>query len=248
VLPPNTYRLTGKVLESGLGVSGATVAVLSGVGAGSSATTGYDGQYHLYGVAGTVQIKVTKAGYVDIVKTFDVFQNEVLDFPEARQSAGMPTITGPYIVSLQLDPGCPTVATDPRILPVPAELRQPRLYAAQVTQDGPSLTVTLTDPTFAPRSNKFSGRIEPDAINFSLGDGYVGYGPDDAITERISSSLELSWEGVVRAARSGSAIVGRLDGWVQVFDPSRPFVAQLIGECNAPNNLFSMKPTSGTLR
>src|SRR5262249_6708636 len=41
VLPPNTFRLTGKVLESGLPIQGAAVAVVSGIGAGLSAITDY---------------------------------------------------------------------------------------------------------------------------------------------------------------------------------------------------------------
>src|SRR6516164_4743883 len=39
VEPPNTYRLTGTVLESQLPVQGAIVSVVSGIGAGLSTTT-----------------------------------------------------------------------------------------------------------------------------------------------------------------------------------------------------------------
>ena len=97
VLPPNTYRLTGKVLEAGLPLQGATVAVVSGIGSGPTATTDYDGQYRLSGVAGAVQIKVSKPGYVDLVKSFTASQNDVLDFPEARQTQAIPSVSGSYV-------------------------------------------------------------------------------------------------------------------------------------------------------
>jgi hypothetical protein len=238
VLSPNTYRLTGKVLESGLSLYGAAVTVVSGVGSGLSTTTDYDGQYRLYGVSGTVQVRVSKPGYTDIVKSIDVFQNDVLDFPEARQTAVLPSMGGAYTLTLQADPGCPTVAPDPRTLVLPLELRQPRNYAAQVVQDGASLVVTLPGHEFVAPSNRFSGRIMPDGIEFQFGDGYIGYGPDDAITEHISSTQALSFEGAVHAVRSGSTLIGRLDGDVQAFEIHAFYM--VIGHCQSANHLFTM--------
>lgn len=238
VLPPNTFRLTGKVLESGLPVYGAAVTVVSGSGSGLSTTTDYNGQYRLYGVAGTIQISVTKPGYADMVKSIDISQNDLLDFPEARQTTVLPSMAGAYTLTLQADPDCPTVPPDPRTLVLPSELRQPRNYAAEMFQDGPSLVVMLTGPEFAAPSNRFSGRIHPDGIEFQFGDGYIGYGPDDAITEHISSTQALSFEGAVHAVRSGSTLIGRLDGDVQAFEHAAFY--RVIGDCRSSNHRFTM--------
>jgi len=246
VLPPNTFRLTGKVLESGLGVQDALVTVLSGTGGGTSTKTGYDGSYRLYGVAGAVQIRVSKAGYADMLKAFTVTQNDFLDFPEAHQIAPIHSMGGTYVLTLQADPGCSTepVGGWP---PLPAEFRQPRNYTAQVAQDGPSLSVTLASPQFAAPSNQFSGRIEPQTIEFQLGGAYF-YGPDDGVTEHVSSTVALSWNGQVHAALSGSTVIGRLDGDVQAYDFSRPWVSQLIGACRASNHQFAMRVSTGQFR
>jgi hypothetical protein len=237
VLAPNTYRLTGNVLESGLPVQGATITVLSGVGSGLSTITNYDGEYRVYGVAGALQIRMTKRGYVDIVKTFTASQNDVLDFPDAHQQQTLPVVAGGYVLTIQADPDCPTTSPNPYTMPLPSDMRQPRSYAVQVTQDGPALHVIGAAPTFLPPSDRFDGRITPDGITFLLGNGYTGYGPDDGMTAHLSPMQALSYEGAVTAARSGSTIVGRLNGELQLLDVT---TRSEVGRCDAPSHPFSL--------
>jgi Big-like domain-containing protein len=239
VLPPNTYRLTGTVLETGLPVQGANVTVLSGVGSGLSSMTDYNGEYRLYGVAGALQIKMTKPGYADIIKTFTSSQNDVLDFPEAHQLQTLPSLAGAYSLTFQPDPGCPTTPSAPRSLPLPTDVRQPRTYAVQLTQNGPVLHVAGSPPTFVQPSDHFDGRITPDGITFQLDNGYAGYGPDDAMTAHVSSTQALSYEGQVTASRSGSALVGRLDGEIQFFDLATKPQGE-VGHCDSANHTFSL--------
>ena len=242
VLPPNTYRLTGKVLESGLPVDGANVTVVSGTGAGTSTTTGYDGGYRLYGLAGSVQIKTTKSGYVDLVKTITVLRNDLLDFPDARQTDAVPSLAGEYALTLTADSGC---STEPfgRAAPLPADVRQPRHYHAVVTQEGPSLTVTLSGQEFS-KPNQFPGRAEPAVVRFTIGDGYF-YGPDDGINERLVSGNVLNFEGFVEATRSPGGIIGRLDGNVSVYRPAAVGSWYIfVGECRSANHQFSLTPRS----
>src|SRR5262245_47899931 len=68
VIPPDTFRLTGTVTDSGVPVSQATVAVTSGTGSGLSTLTDFNGQYRLYGVAGAIDVTVTKSGYTSVVQ------------------------------------------------------------------------------------------------------------------------------------------------------------------------------------
>jgi len=126
-------------------------------------------------------------------------------------------------------------------------LRQAHSYVVQLTQDGPALHVVATAPTFLPPSDHFDGRIKPDGIVFQLGGLYTGYGPDSAMTAHLSSTLALSYEGMVYASRAGSAIVGRLFGELQAFEVSTSY--KEIGRCDAQNHLFSMSAaTGGALR
>ena len=247
VLPPNTYRLTGNVLESGLPVLGATVGVVSGIGAGSSATTGVDGGYRLYGVAGVIQVKVTKPGYDDIVKTFTAMQNDVLDFPGAHQTAAIPSLSGTYTLTLTSDPACPTNSVA-RIPALPDDFRQPRNYVVSVTQDGPALTVTLTGPAIVPQDSHFTGRFEPDAIEFQIGLGYFGYGLDDGVAEQVSSTQAFVFAGQVHGQRAGSAISARLDGALEVYTagpgPNSVSNYTLASQCIASNNQVTLTPVA----
>ena len=251
VLPPNTYRLTGKVLESGLPVQGATATVIGGSDSLSS-TTDYEGQYRLYGVAGSVQIKVTKPGYEDIAKGVTVTADDVLDFPEARQTRAIALVSGTHTLTLQADNDCSTAPSAYNVPPLPPDARQRRTYSVQVAQEGPSLSVSLPPPQFAEPSNHFSGRIHPGTVEFMFGNGYLYYGPENAVTERLSATQAISFEGFVRAERSGSALIGPLDGAIQVFEivdtrSGRP-IHKLIGQCRAPNHRFTMTPSTGRLR
>jgi len=238
VLPPNTYRLTGNARESGLPVQGAAISVLSGVGAGLSTTTDNGGAYRLYGVAGDIQITFRKAGYDDIVKSFTAIQNDVLDFPEAHQTGGTPSLAGAYTLTLTADPACAKVA-QAGIGVLPDEFRLPRTYAATITQDGPSLTVTLTDPQIVKTKNQFTGRIDPDAVEFSIGgaSNYYGYLYYGGIAEQVSATQAFEFGGSVRALRSGTTLAGALNGALETVTlPGYSTTTQ----CVAPNNQLTL--------
>lgn len=243
VMPPNTHRLTGRVQESGLPVQGATVSVLSGVGSGLSVATNYDGQYRLYGVAGALQIRVSKPGYVDLLKEITASGNDVLDFPEARQTQAVPSMAGSYLLTLQPDSVCSTASPDQRPAPLPPDIHRARSYAVQVTQNGPALQVAGPGPSFVPPSDRFDGRATPDGVEFLLGNGYLGYGPDNAFTAYISPTQAISYEGQVYATRVGSAVVGRLDGEIQFFEISG--ITRVIGACRGGNHRFSLSAAPG---
>jgi len=240
VLPPNTYRLTGKALESGLPVSGATIVVLSGIGTGLSVTTDNNGAYRLYGVAGAIKVRLRKPGFDDIVKTFTATQNDVLDFPEAHQTATIPSFAGAYTLMLTADPACPTTLRG-AVATLPDDFRQPRSYAASLTQDGPSLTVTLTGSEIASGHNRFSGRVEPDGIVFQIGSyDYYYYGLLSPIIELLPAgpaSQEFEFGGQISAQRSGTGIAGRLDGALAIVT-SPP--SHVIAQCVAHNNLVTL--------
>jgi len=243
VLPPNTYRLTGKVLESGIAVSDAIVAVTAGTGAGQSAKTGYDGSYRLYGVAGPVEITVRKDGYDTITRAFTVTASGVLDFEDARQTNGFPILAGNYTLTVTPDANCRPPGG---LAPMPADLLKPRSYPAVMMQNGPELLVKLTDGAVSAQSDHFLGRIQPSGVDFSIGDGYFGYGPDDGLSVRVSATSVLSYGGAIHATRSGSTISGWFQGEVDLYELTTFY--RLVGVCRMDTHSLTLTAVSTTAR
>jgi hypothetical protein len=193
-----------------------------------------------------IQVKFTKPGYDDLVKTFTATQDDVLDFPEAHQTAAMPSLAGTYTLTLTADPGCPT--TPSGVAALPADFRQPRSYTVSVTQNGPALTVTVTGAAIMPRENQFTGRVQPDAIAFDIGFGSFGNGLDDGVAEQVSSTQWFVFGGSVPAQRSGSEMTGHLDGALEVYTPSSPTTYSLAAQCVASNNSMTLTPVAQPAR
>ena len=65
VLPDGTFRLTGTVTEAGVGlpIAGARLEVIASPPSPLVTFTDGGGRYRLYGVAGDIQLRVTKEGY-----------------------------------------------------------------------------------------------------------------------------------------------------------------------------------------
>src|SRR6185436_12777007 len=112
--------------------------------------TDYDGTYRLYGVAGPVEIQISKSGYDTIVRGLTVSGTDVASVTEIRQSV-IPSLAGTYSLTLAAAGNCTAL---------PVEARS-RTYSATVQQSGPVLTVTLGGADFSSERNRFSGRVTP---------------------------------------------------------------------------------------
>jgi hypothetical protein len=128
------------------------------------------------------------------------------------------------------------------IAPLPDDFRQPRNYAASVTQSGPSVTVTLTDSAIVSGSH-FTGRIEPNAIEFQIGSYSYYYGQFGLITELLSVTQEFEFGGQLHAQKSASGIVGRLDGTLETVTPPSHLAAQCIASNNQVTLTRSAQPS-----
>jgi hypothetical protein len=246
VMPANTFQLTGKVLESGLGLAGALVSVTAGTGTGFSATTDYSGEYVLYGVADTIDVTVTKQGYDAMVKTTNVVHDDVLDFPEAHQTAALPSLAGAYTLTMSVD----ATSCNARNAPVPTELSQTRAYSARIVQDGASLTVTLTDATIVPGNDHFTGHITPTNVVFVMGSGsgYYDYAVGDGVIDRITPTQVISYTGSVLTGRSSAVISSPFIGTVDELGVGAGGGYFVIAYCNSSNHSFTLTPAAGSLR
>jgi hypothetical protein len=253
VVPTGLYRLTGKVLESGLPVQGALVKITSGQGSGLSWSTGVNGDYRFYGVAGPVDIEITKPGYTTITRPIVVSRDDSVDVADFAQAGAIASFAGTYTLTI-------TVASDCLPSPPTAQFSAPRTrtYTAAVTQTGPMLHVALTGADFLVqngRGNAFDGRVEPGGVTFSLGTlgGYAYYyfyyslGLPD-VAERISATEYLALLGKAFTTSSSSGLTGQLNGAAMVFTQSSPGVSSLRMSCQSSKHQFSLIPQTAATR
>jgi hypothetical protein len=244
VIPAGTYRLTGLVRESGLPVAGATVAVTAGQGTGLSAVTNQSGQYRLYGVVGSVDVQVSKAGYASVTKTLAVSSNSLLDFPDLTQTGPIVSLSGTYTLSLTASTAC-----GPGTYALSDQAKR-RSYTAVITQNGPALQVTLSGADLLMlngHGNSFSGRVQPDGVKFEVAGDYYYYSEFDVL-EKLQPDQVLTFIGEVSATTSPVGISGPLNGEIIVYKFSAPRQFTYLGGCYATDHQFVFTPQTGVAR
>jgi hypothetical protein len=251
VLPDGTYRLAGTLTESGLPIGAATVAVTAGQGTGLSTTSDSGGGYQLYGVAGTVEVQVSKAAYVSQSRTLVVTADAAADFQLTTINPEV-SIAGAYELTFTAG-RCNNGA-----VLVPADLNQ-RHYTAVITQAAqhPTLVVTLGGAKFAMNGgagNSFSGRVEPDMVTFLLrgADFYYYYHdltPPFDLAEALDDGRFLIIEGDVSTTRTGSSLVGTLKGSISVTTDLSGSTKSIAAKCFGSHQVtFAPDPAGASLR
>jgi hypothetical protein len=245
VLPDGTYRLAGTLTESGLPIGGATVAVSAGQGAGLSTTSDSGGGHQLYGVAGTVEVQVSKAAYASQSRTLVVTADAVASFQLATVKPEV-SVAGAYLLTLSSTNTCSTV--------LPADLRQ-RRYTAVIAQDAqrPTVVVTLGGAKFAINSgtgNSFSGRVEPDKVTFLLrGGAYSYYDLTPPFDLALDDCRFLVIEGDVVTTRTGSSLVGTLKESLSVTTDLSGSRTSIDGKCFGTHQVtFAPDPAGASFR
>ena len=197
VLPPGTFRLVGQVSYQGAPIPDATVSVVAGAGEGLTGRSDTAGKYALYGVAGRVHIRASKAGYFDKTEPIDVAAHSSLAF-EMMPFGPTENYSGVYTLVITAD----------RCTPGFPEFAKTRVYTARLTQSGAVLAVDLSDANFAfSGSGRFSGVLEPDDdLTFSLRPLTIwDYDAFDVI-ERLPDGNQLLVGGVVVARGTPAGI------------------------------------------
>lgn len=209
VLPDGTFRLVGQVREAGIVLNGATVSVVDGTGAGQSARTDNAGLYALYGVAGRIRLHATREGYQPLMQDVTVDAHQTLNLELALVNP-RPNLTGAYAFTFAAR-DCPSP-------PMPAEALH-RTYGAEITQQGPQLTVRLTDADFIltnGRGNGFSGTLSPESrVTFQIGTAYYYYGfysGFSEVVERFDSTATLLIGGFAEGRYDAGTIRGTISG------------------------------------
>jgi Bacterial Ig-like domain (group 2) len=241
VVPQDTFRIVGLVTEvdgPSSPVIGATVAVASGVGAGLTTSTGDDGRYKLYGLAGDVELQISKNGYHTHVQQYRADHHAILN-AQLRLVNARRDLSGAYTLTI--------AAADDCRFQLPEELRV-RNYRALVTLTGNQLDVRLEGATFAlaasGQGDKFRGRAEAGELLFMMG-GYEAYAyfyyklNYGDIVEQLTDSSFLVVSG--RASVNESSLSGVLDGAITLLSGTMKYFPQTIATCRSTAHRFTLR-------
>ncbi len=201
VLEAGTFRLTGIVRVAGAETDGVEVRVVSGIGAGLTATTAVNGEYRLYGVVGDVQIDVMHRSLQRETRSMTLSAHTTADF-DLRPVEGAATLGGAWRLTFNLSPQC--------VPAFPAELTR-RTYDVALLENGTRLNILVgapLDPT------NISARLEGRTVSFEVSAGsYYGL-PLWALQEWIPPDLSLGIMGkaVATINDGATAIAGSFSG------------------------------------
>ena len=237
VVPAGTFRLSVFAREAGSIFLDIRVDVLEGRGAGLFTTRLVNGRYALYGVAGDILVRVSGRGYREHNQRLVVTDHAAIEVemvPERPRAQ----ISGDYTLTITADPArCGALPGDVRV----------RRYAAQVTQLGPEILVTLasgdsTNGTLV--RNQFGGRLDADnmrasfnlALNYTYYYSYyhTGFIPPPDVAERLSGTSYLLISGGGTTSVSDRSISGTLRGSIQIVEMNVPWTVNRWGAaCNS---------------
>jgi hypothetical protein len=215
VLPAGTFKLTGRVTESGSStqVSGARVAAYSDMNGSLppvvETTSGPLGFYVLYGVPAQSFIRVTQGGYFTTVDRVDLVAHGVRDFSIAWD-IGTLNLTGSYTLTIEADANC---AAESR--PLAASLRR-RSFGAAIQQTGSLLVVSVGSPCVANDLDlsggcQFLGRSSVNGATFSMTTGGPFAYPD--LVEGLPLSFGFPQHGLLFLGTATTSTFGdRLSG------------------------------------
>ena len=243
VVPRSTFRIVGLVTEAdaaSAAVVGARVAVTAGLGAGLFATTGEDGRYRLYGVAGDVELRITKDGYQSHAQRYQVADHLMVN-AQLNLLAPRPDVAGSLHVDDRRGRG---VSRQHARGSTTEELH------GGADAEGSQLDVRLQGASFAVsaggRGNGFSGRAEPTQVVFNLSRfdpsyyGYYGNAYGDLV-EQLADARYLIVSGLARATDSGAGLSGSLDGALTVFTGKLKSFPAIEAACRSTNHRFTLR-------
>ena len=234
VVPPGTYRLSGVVRVSNVAggvVAGAQVQVLDGPERIESVTSA-QGQYVLFGVPGTAQIRITRSGYEPFEQAVHLTQHDVVDFALSL-SEPLPDFSGTYTLRITLPTPCGAADPGP-------EFRD-RTYTATITQSAFSLVVKLTGAEMvvsSGRGDQFTGTIDASGATFTIDEDFYNY-YFPQVVEHHPNGTHIVVGGTASTKRVAEGLVGTLKGSF-TFYPGRPGASRAFAACWAQDIRFAL--------
>lgn len=233
VLEDGTFRLTGRVQESGAGLPGAQVEVVSGAGTGLRATTGASGSYALYGLAGEVRIEATLEGFDRASQTIRVTENTSADIT-MRPTIAPTDLNGTWTMSLTASAGC---------VPAFPEDARARNYTAMISQTGTALKLDIQSPAVS--TNEIDGVVIDRTLTLFLPTDdfyYPFYGIRYySLVEELNPMRLLGIAGTARGRRDGDSVTGTLSGEFAIYGSgNNNSVRQRLVSCQRDDHGFRL--------
>jgi len=239
VVPDGTYRVVGSVRAADvptLGIAGARVEV---PGTSLATTTDFSGNYRLYGVSPSADIRVTANGYQTVTQNVQLTAHATQNFLISPDGLRI-SLNGPFIVSF--DAG--NCSGNP---PLSADLLH-RAYEAVVSTTNGIVDVRLTESRFSVnggQGNRFSGRAEPTGVTFTLDYLYLYffYAYYPSLAERLSNNTVLTISGTATTSAFNGGVSGQLNGSFSNYDSRYPASnTALIGNCYSTGHRLTLTP------
>jgi hypothetical protein len=239
VLGPGTYKLSGRITDSGVPIVNATVSVSDGSNTDVRTSSGPGGAFAVYGVTGRLQLRASREGYASVMQDFEVTQDTVRNIEMVPDRLRL-DLSGNYTLVIALGP------CDDRAQGVIAAEFASRRYTAVVSQIGPKLALSLGNADFITRDGRgdhFDGAVEPNGnVMFELGN------PDDyylteypALVERVSPTAAFLAHGTVKAQATSTSVRGMLTGPIIIAAASDPSFLTRSAWCYSDRHAFEMR-------
>ncbi len=237
VMPAGTFRLSGRLLEAGIAVNGATVSVAAGTNQGLTTTTSAFGHYAFVGVAGTLTLQITKAGYQTVIQHIDVIGNTRLEDISMTPEKQREELSGQYRLTV--------TAADCSNIP---EEFQRRTYDARVDQRASWVNVLLSGAdfmVFTGVGNHFGGTYELDgSVSFVLARGYFNHYYDNVspdVVERVTPNSAIVISGNASTRVNSDVIAGQLSGTFALTGQLHTFFPPYASECQSSRHSFELR-------
>jgi hypothetical protein len=206
VLEAGTFRVSGKVSESGQPFPGVSVKVMSGRRAGRISITRDGGSYVFFGLGGRTDLVVAEEGFQHAVRSIVVNDHAVVDF-SLESISGYDSLTGQWRLTIQAAASCAPG--------IPAQAMT-RTFDARIMQRGPQLTIDLSSPArviLADYPAVALGGVAGNRVDLyfqtSMGEEHPGRW---TILEALEPQRFLGIAGFFRGIRTGNVVVGTNSG------------------------------------
>jgi carboxypeptidase family protein/Big-like domain-containing protein len=194
VIPPGTFKVSGRVTDSSGAIENVEVRVVSGTGAGLAAKTDFGGNYALYGVAGDVRLSASAPGYVAQEIGATITSHTSRNFALTTSSTSV-DVSGQWTMTFRTSSACSSDWSP--------ELRQ-RQVAAAITQQGTRLAIRVLGPAVFTNFGfgTAQGRIAGTAFSMTLlfDDYYLIYSLMERINPTEWVAIRGSFEGTTNSS------------------------------------------------
>ena len=231
VVPPGTFRVAGRVLENGVGLTDARIEVTAGSTTGLS-TLSQDGRYGLYGVSGQMELRVTRDGYHPHVQGLNVTDHRNLDIPMLL-ARPLWDPSGSYTVTIAAAPECRNrLPEEARVRTFTAVLSMNPTYPRYVG-------VALSGSNLEKSGFAWAGQIGDNSVTFENRGAY--YTSGEPLVERLPSSrFFFLYSLTAEVTRSPTGLDGTVPGNLQVREGGDWLHTTLTSECGPASHRLTL--------